>query len=218
MGIGLTKTSSERYNSFVMESTSVLPIPLLSRFTTPAGLVILFGFPGLFALPRDAFAAGGSLTVIAEEESTGEATITRFELWRAESPGKLMPVRKVVPAGIGVVLDQSVELSLPDAAYQFRMIRGPEYRIISGAFSLERTSLDEHRVQLPRMVNMLENGWTSGDCCLPASPHSLPMRMAAEDLHLAAVLGACRCETRSRPRSNEPPKNEPAWIREDVVH
>ena len=65
--------------------------------------------------------------------------------------------------------------SLPDAAYQFRMIRGPEYRIISGTFSLERTSLDQHAVQLPRMVDMLEKGWTSGDCCVVASPNSLPV-------------------------------------------
>lgn len=115
------------------------------------------------------------------DEETGEPTITRTELHRADAPGKRVVVRKTVPAGIGFVLDQEVELSLSDAAYQFRMIRGPEYRIISGTFTLEKTSLDEHAVALPRMVDMLAKGWTSGDCCVPASPYSLPLRMAAED-------------------------------------
>lgn len=163
-------------------------------------------------------AAGGSLLLSVSDEETGEPTITRTELHRADAPGKRVVVRRTVPAGIGFVLDQQVELSLSDAAYQFRMIRGPEYRIISGTFTLEKTSLDEHAVALPRMVDMLAKGWTSGDCCVPASPYSLPLRMAAEDLHLAAVLGhedAKPIPGRSR---DEPPENAPAWIHESTIH
>ena len=129
-----------------------------------------------------------------------------------------MPIRKSVPAGIGVVLDRELELSLADATYQFRMIRGPEYRIISGNFSLEKTSLDQHAVQLPRMVDMLQKGWTSGDCCVPSSPYSLPLRMAAEDLHVAAVLGHVDAKPIPGRDRDDPPKNDPSWIREDARH
>ncbi len=163
-------------------------------------------------------AAGGSLTLTVQDEATGEPTITRAEISRADSPGKRIPIRKSVPAGIGVVLDRELELSLADAEYQFRMIRGPEYRIISGNFSLERTSLDQHAVQLPRMVEMLQKGWTSGDCCVPTSPNSLPLRMASEDLHVAAVLGHVDAKPIPRRDRDDPPKNDPSWIREDARH
>lgn len=167
---------------------------------------------------RESFAAGGSLIVKAVDKSTGDPQITRVEFSRADSPTKLLTIRKTVPAGMGVVLDRSVELSLPDASYQFRMIRGPEYRIISGNFALERSSLDEHEVALPRMVDMLDKGWTSGDCCVPTSKYSLPLRMASEDLHLAAVLG----EVEPRPipgrDRDDPIQHEPTWIGADAQH
>jgi hypothetical protein len=172
----------------------------------------------VFVSANDALAAGGSLIVTVQDKATAEPTITRVEVSRADSPGRLMVIRKTVPAGIGVVLDRSLELSLPDSAYLFRMIRGPEYRIISGTFSLERTSLDEHAVELPRMVDMLAKGWTSGDCCVPASPYSLPLRMASEDLHLGAVLGHVDAKPIPARDRDDPPKNDPSWIGEDARH
>ena len=107
-------------------------------------------------------------------------------------------------------------MSLRESAYQFRLIRGPEYRIISGNFTLEKTSLDEHSVELPRMVDMHAQGWTSGDCCEPASPHSLRLRMAGEDLHLAAVLGHVSPKPIPGRRSEDPWPDEEPWIREDA--
>ncbi|MEE2936065.1 MAG: hypothetical protein VYA84_08725, partial [Planctomycetota bacterium] len=172
----------------------------------------------LFLTVGCACAVEGTLTVSVTEESNGEETITRMELVRATKPDKAMPVRKTVPAGIGVVLDRSVEVSLPASAYQFRLIRGPEYRIITGNFTLDKTSLDEHNVALPRMINMLEHGWTSGDCCVPTSPYSLPLRMASEDLHVAATLGHQAAKPIAGRKSEEPLQGEPHWIREDVSH
>ena len=98
------------------------------------------------------------------------------------------------------------------------MIRGPEYRIITGNFSLERTSLDDHSVALPRMVEMLQEGWTSGDCCVPPSPYSLPLRMASEDLHLATVLGRMDAKPIAGRADDEPPENDPSWIDENATH
>ncbi len=174
----------------------------------------------LFLVPsgRLVLGAGGSLTVTARDESEGEPTITRFELFRADAPTRIVPVRKAVPAGIGVVLDGDLELSLPEAAYQFRMIRGPEYRIISGSFALERTSLDAHKVDLPRMIDMLEKGWISGDCCVAPSSASLPLRMASEDLHVAAGLGHIEAKPIPGRDAKHPIGHDPIWIREDAFH
>lgn len=165
-----------------------------------------------------AFAAGGSFTLSVHDEASDEPAISRVEIFRADAPKKKIPIRLTVPAGIGVVLDRSLELNLPDSVYRFRVIRGPEYRIISGRFTLERTSLDAKTIQLPRMDNMLEAGWTSGDCCVPASAYSLPLRMAAEDLHVAGSLGHIDARPIARRDSDDPIENDPTWIRTDVMH
>ena len=165
-----------------------------------------------------AFAAGGSLTVSVRDEFDEQPVITRMVLERPDKPGRRVTVRKTVPAGVGMVLDRTAEFSLPDGQYRFSMIRGPEYRIITGNFSLERTSLDEHSVALPRMVDMLREGWTSGDCCVPTSPYSLPLRMASEDLHLAAVLGHMDAKPIAGRALDELPENDPAWINEHATH
>lgn len=168
--------------------------------------------------PTLLWAVGGSLTLSVREESDEQPTITRMELIRADAPTKRIPVRKTVPAGIGVVLDRELEVTLPDSVYQFRMIRGPEYRIVSGNFTMEKTSLDSHSVALPRMVDMLAKGWTSGDCCVPTSPFSLPLRMASEDLHMAAVMGDVDAKPIPRRKQGDEISNDPAWVRSDVAH
>jgi len=162
--------------------------------------------------------AGGSLVLSVSEEDTDAPTIARMELRRGSAEGKVMPIRKATPAGVGAVLDRSLELALGDGTYAFRMLRGPEYRIVNGVFTLERTSNDTHSVRLPRTVHMLREGWVSGDCCVPASPHSVPLRMAAEDLHVAAVLGQVDANPIPGRERNDPVLHEPTWIREDVTH
>ncbi len=182
--------------------------------------VAFFAISGIF-VTESLFAAGGSLTVKVREEKSNKPVATRMEIYRGavsgQTPaGKPMSIRKTVPAGIGVVLDRSVEMSLADGVYAFRMVRGPEYRILSGTFTLERTSLDERELALPRMVDMLSLGWTSGDCLVPASPADLPLRMAAEDLHVACVLGHVESNPIPEKPNDEPLEFEPVWISSNV--
>ncbi len=170
----------------------------------------------------NAWGVGGTLTLKLEEEATGDPTIARVELFRgADPPGpqaRQMPIRRTVSAGIGVVVDRQVNLELPDGPYRFRVIRGPEYRVVSGVFTLEKTSLDEKTVPLPRMVNMAEEGWLSGDCCVAPSSSSLPLRMAAEDLHVAAVLGDRPAKPIPGRDADQPIEHPPLWIRTDATH
>ncbi|WDQ17566.1 hypothetical protein [Rhodopirellula sp. P2] len=141
--------------------------------------------------------ADGDLTLRVVEESTGEPTIARMELTRQlpvttrrTSRPKTVSVapRRSLSSGPGFVLDEFADLSLQDGAYEFKLTRGPESRVLRGTFDVQRGSEDEHQLALPRMVRMRPEGWTSGDCLLPRSPESLPMRMTAEDLHLANVI------------------------------
>ncbi len=173
-------------------------------------LAIVLGVGWGLASPQRVVAAG-SLTIRAADESTGAAVATRLELYRGSAGGKPMPLRRTIPAGFGVVLDRRVEVSLAAGPYAFRMIRGPEYRVLSGSFTMEQTSLDESTFKLPRMVDMQAIGWTSGDCLVPATSADLPLRMASEDLHVAAVLGHADALPVPANRADEPLVFEPVW-------
>ncbi|KAA5543782.1 hypothetical protein FYK55_11440 [Roseiconus nitratireducens] len=186
----------------------------------------------LLCLPgggASAWAAGGSLTLKLQEESDGKPAISRVEIFRgAAAPAgadsgparseKSMPIRQTVPAGMGIVVDRQVVLELPDGPYRFRIVRGPEYRIIGGNFLLERTSLDEKTIDLPRMVDMAAEGWLAGDCFVLPSDSSLPLRMAAEDLHVAAVAGKQVAKPIPHRDDDEPIQHSPLWVRTDVSH
>lgn len=165
---------------------------------------------------------GGSLTLKIQDEATDQNVISRVEFFRGAAPTgrreKPMPIRQTVPAGIGVVVDRSALLELPDGPYRFRIIRGPEYRVISGTFELEKTSLDEKTVALPRMVDMAAEGWLSGDCCAVASSASVALRMASEDLHVAAVLGDVPAKPIPHRDRDDKIEHDPIWIRTDATH
>ena len=173
------------------------------------------------ARPVPVSAAGGSLTIRLEDETTKGPVISRVEFFRGAAPKskreKHMPIRNTVAAGLGVVVDRSVVLELPDGPYRFTATRGPEYRIVRGTFELEKTSLDEKTVALPRMADMAGEGWLSGDCCVVPSSNSLPLRMASEDLHVAAVLGEQKAKPIPRRDRDEPIENDPIWVRSDAV-
>ena len=190
----------------------------------------------LGCFPVKTCSGNGVLDYSISDEATGKPVISRIELWRPDKQGrgkphaphgpgarlridrtKQMPVRRTVPAGIGFVLDRKVSFELRDGPYHFRLIRGPEYRIISGDFTLERDSLDNHHVNLPRMVDMKAKGWLAGDCFIPPSKNSLPLRMAAEDLHIAATAGHMVAKPIPHRSDEDPIQHAPTWIREDVV-
>nr|WP_255712612.1 hypothetical protein [Rhodopirellula sp. JC740] len=142
--------------------------------------------------------ADGDLTLHVVDEASGDPTIARMELTRqlpvttrrtARPKSVSARPRRAVSSGPGFVIDESAQMSLEDGAYQFKVTRGPESRVLRGNFLVERNSADEHQLALPRMIDMRQHGWTSGDCLVPRSSESLPMRMTAEDLHVARVIG-----------------------------
>ena len=184
--------------------------------------VLAAAFVGIVNSASFCGAANGSFTLKLVDESTDQPVISRVEFLRGATAKRgrerQMPIRKTVSAGIGVVVDQETLLELPEGPYRFRIVRGPEYRIVSGTFELEKTSLDEKTVALPRMVDMQAEGWLAGDCCIAPSSASVPLRMAAEDLHVAAVLGKRTAKPIPGRDSEQTIQFDPVWIRTDVSH
>lgn len=130
--------------------------------------------------------AGGSLVLRVVDQETDEPMPARLVLRR--SNGTSSPVRRAVDAGVGVAIDEPVELSLPPNTYHFEISRGPEYRVLSGSFTLERESSDSRTVSLPRIADMPAEGWMAGDILVQVPPWDLGVRMAAEALPVAGLL------------------------------
>jgi len=135
-------------------------------------------------------AGGGVLLIDTEDETTRTPVPARLELFRDK--GKPQLVRGVPSGGRGVIVSKPITLTLADGTYPFRFTRGPEYRIIQGNFTLERTSDDSRIVALPRMVDMQAAGWLSCDMAIPPGTDDVRLRMMAEDLHVAAVIDELR--------------------------
>ncbi|WP_404310666.1 CehA/McbA family metallohydrolase domain-containing protein [Neorhodopirellula lusitana] len=146
-------------------------------------------------------AAEGTLTLRVVDEASGEPIAARVELTRPTlvSPRaktrnsrrdsirvvRPLPARGTIGTSFGFVLEDSVKLNLKEGPYEFRVTRGPEYRVIRGNFAIEKTSEDEHVVSLPRILDMEALGWTSGDCLVPKSDDDLARRMSSEMLQVA---------------------------------
>ncbi|MCM2374008.1 CehA/McbA family metallohydrolase domain-containing protein [Aporhodopirellula aestuarii] len=146
----------------------------------------------------------------------GRATTRRTSI-RTARP---LPGRTAVDTGFGFVIDGRAEVNLHEGPYEFRIFRGPEYRVINGNFTIEKTSEDESTLILPRILSMRQQGWTSGDCFVPPSLENLPIRMSAEDLHLAMVgndAASVPTETTEqlrvrRQRKEQPDLSDPMFI------
>jgi hypothetical protein len=132
-------------------------------------------------------ADGGKLTLVTRDEAAGSGVPARLEL-RAEK-GRPPTIRKAQRSGEGVVIDREIELSLREGNYRFRVLRGPEYRVVEGNFEVQPGATDTRIVDLVRMVDMRSEGFLSGDLAWPGTlDEKLPTLMAAEDLHVAAVV------------------------------
>ena len=165
---------------------------------------VCFALLASVLFPWTIFAAEGELTLKVVDETTGEPIAARVELTRPQLvlPGSAkrrrvsrrsdlrvirpLAARGTIETSHGFVLDGEVRLNLAEGPYEFRVTRGPEYRVVRGNFTIEKTSEDEHTVELPRILSMRSLGWTSGDALVPPSRGDLAERMRSEVLDVAA--------------------------------
>lgn len=85
------------------------------------------------------------------------------------------------------VVPGAVKLKLPRGTYQFEIERGPEYVVRGGHFVMENLSKDNQVIDLPRVCNLADEGWWSGDLHVRRPTREIELLMQAEDLHVAAV-------------------------------
>ncbi|HZN35480.1 MAG TPA: CehA/McbA family metallohydrolase [Pirellulaceae bacterium] len=140
-------------------------------------------FAALFAN----FAAAAQLELKAVDKATGQPVAARVHLKNAA--GKpVKPPGKAPYWKDHFVFDGSVTLELPPGSYTFEMECGPEYKLGSGYFTLDRDSNDTKTVEMVRFVEMKKEGWWSGELHIHRPPAEIELHLRAEDLHIGPVM------------------------------
>jgi hypothetical protein len=133
----------------------------------------------------DILAAAGELEVRVIDKDTGPDC--RADALK-DAKGKPVKVPKVPYWNDHFIFQDKIRLELPLGTYTFEMERGPEYRTMSGQFTLEKGANDAKEVVLSRFIDMSKAGWWSGDLHIHRDPKEIELHMLAEDLHVAPVI------------------------------
>lgn len=144
---------------------------------------ILLG--GLLAATRPPVQAG-QLEIRIQDAGTGTLVAARMHLRNAK--GKPVKPPRVPAWHDHFAVDGRILLDLPNGNYEFEIERGPEYKVMSGYFTIATGANDSKLVELRRFVDMKSEGWWSGDLHIHRPPKDIPLLLEAEDLHIAPVI------------------------------
>src|SRR5438270_5909524 len=133
-----------------------------------------------------AAADDGRLLVNAVDKATGQPIAARMQL--KDARGKAIKPPKVPFWKDHFVFDGAITLDLPLGAYTFEIESGPEYKLQTGGFTLERNSNDTKTIEMERFLSMKKEGWWSGDLHIHRPPAEIELLMRAEDLHIGPVI------------------------------
>ncbi|MCA9119090.1 MAG: CehA/McbA family metallohydrolase [Planctomycetaceae bacterium] len=128
----------------------------------------------------------GEVTVAATDKDSGGAIAVRMHL--KDARGRPVMPRGTIAWKDHFVFDGKILLSLRPGAYTFEIERGPEYRVRTGHFTIERGAEDSHVVQMERFVDMKREGWWCGDLHVHRPIRDIELLMRAEDLHIAPII------------------------------
>ncbi|WP_417749805.1 hypothetical protein [Rosistilla oblonga] len=129
--------------------------------------------------------AAGVLKLQIMDRQTNEPVAARVVMIGPR--GREVPVRRATAAGVGWAIDSQIDLEVPSGDFQFHLTRGPEYRIMTGNFQIDRTAEDTHTITLERFVDTQAEGWLCGDLFVDHKLRDLPLLMRAEDLDIIAL-------------------------------
>ncbi|HVA45571.1 MAG TPA: CehA/McbA family metallohydrolase [Pirellulales bacterium] len=149
----------------------------------PASVVVCAAI--LFGTVSPALAVG-ELTLTIVDTATGKPVPCRMHLRNGK--GKPQRATRMLFWHDHFTLPGTVKLKLPPGTYQFEIERGLEYARRGGHFVMEKTSQDQQVLDLPRVCNMADEGWWSGDLHLHRPIKDIEQLMLSDDLHVAAPI------------------------------
>ena len=140
----------------------------------------------LWCTAWSAIAAEGRLEVRVVDKGSGQSLAARMHL--KDGRGKAVRPPKVPFWRDHFVFDGVIGLELPLGNYTFELECGPEYKLQTGYFTLERDANDTKTIEMQRFVDMKKEGWWSGDLHIHRPVEEMELHMRAEDLHVAPVM------------------------------
>jgi hypothetical protein len=87
-----------------------------------------------------------------------------------------------------VVCGALARLELPAGRFHFEIERGPEYRSIAGALTIDPGRETTVSAELGRLADLKSEGWWSGELHVHRPVEDVPLLMQAEDLHVAPTI------------------------------
>jgi hypothetical protein len=173
----------ERATGDVSTQRPGCPCALSAAFAAVVAIAAVFG--AAFLGPSAAMANEGQLELQVVDKATGKPIACRLHLKTAQ--GKPRLIKKLTTWDDHVIVPQTVTLKLPVGNYTFEIERGPEYKRVSGYFTIDNFADDSKRIELERCVDMASEGWWSGDLDVRRSPKEIELLMDAEDLHVVPL-------------------------------
>lgn len=150
-------------------------------------LVFVSGIAPLPAWQRVVAAASKSqVTLRVTDQETGELLPVRMHL--KDPKGKPVKPPKVPYWNDHFVFGGELTLTLAPGKFTYELEHGPEYKLRTGGFTLERGSEGQVELQMERFADMRKEGWWSGDLHVHRPLGDVPLLMQAEDLHVAPVI------------------------------
>jgi hypothetical protein len=150
------------------------------------GLVCLSAALWLAAAGALAAANLGQLEFRAIDKASGKPIAARMHL--KDAAGKPVKPPQAPFWRDHFVFDGTITLELPPANYTFELECGPEYKLATGNFRIQRDSSDTKLVEMERFVDMKKEGWWSGDLHIHRPLADIELLMRAEDLHVGPVI------------------------------
>lgn len=86
------------------------------------------------------------------------------------------------------VCDGMVGAEFPEGKYRYEIERGPEHQRRTGTVTVRSDAANRLNVTLPRIANLRELGWYSGDLHVHRPVKDIELLMRAEDLDFAPVI------------------------------
>jgi hypothetical protein len=153
----------------------------MGRLSLLVGVVLIFSVPAAGAARTK-----GELEIRVVDANTKQPIAARMHL--KNSRGRAINPRNLPSWNDHFVFADKVVLELVPGDYTYELERGPEYRQVTGHFSIKRGAADNTEIEMPRIVDLSQEGWWSGDLHIHRAPADIPLLMLAEDLHVAPVI------------------------------
>jgi hypothetical protein len=142
-------------------------------------------FFAILAGPAEA-ANDGQLALTVVDRASGKPIACRMHLKNAA--GRPRVPKKVPALDDHFVIPGQIVLKLPTGNYTFEIERGPEYKIVTGHFTIANFADDAKQVELERGVDLAAEGWWSGDLDVHRPVKDIELLMQSEDLHVTPLL------------------------------